>query len=156
MATQQWLLGFHVLGALLFVGGAVFVGVVHTAAMRRSRPSEVAALLRLTRSGVALVGLGALASLAFGIALAEELGLDYGDAWLSAALALWTASVALGGLGGRKARHTRYLAERLAREGDRPSAELSRALAEPVSLLVNYASLAAALAVLGLMIWKPV
>lgn len=156
MATQQWLLGFHVLGALLFVGGAVFVGVVHTAAIRRSRPSEVAALLRLTRSGVALVGLGALASLAFGIALVEELGLDYGDAWLSAALALWIASVALGGFGGRKARHTRYLAERLAREGDRPSPELSRALAEPVALLVNYASLAAALAVLGLMIWKPV
>jgi hypothetical protein len=59
----------------------------------------------------------------------------------------------LGAVGGRSARHIRYLAERLAGEGDEPSDELRRALTSPVALVVNYASLAAALALLALMIW---
>ncbi len=155
MTKDQWLLALHVLGAFLFVSGAVLAGILQTAAMLRERPSEVALLLRLTRAGVAVVGLGALLSLGFGVWLVEDLGFDYGDAWILAAFVLWAVSIALGGVGGRSARHVRYLAERLAAEGDRPSPELKRALADPVALAVNYASFAAALAILGLMIWKP-
>ena len=87
--------------------------------MRRERPSEVAFLLGLTRWAVAAVGLGALAALGFGTSLVHRSGFSFGDAWISASLALWIASVVLGGIGGRSARHARYLAERLAAAGDR-------------------------------------
>jgi len=155
VTTYQWLLGFHVLAAFLFVSGALAAGLLQTAAMLRERPSEIAFLLRLTRVGVLLVAVGALAALGLGAWLVEHVGYRYGDTWISGSLALWAASLALGTVGGRSARHARYLAERLAAEGDRPSAELRRALTDPVALAANYASLAAALAVLGLMIWKP-
>jgi len=156
MTTYQWLLGLHVVASLLFLGGAVTVGVIHAGAMRAERPSEAATLLRLTRPGVAVVGVGALASLVLGLWLVHHLpyrSLD--DTWVALSLALWAVSMLLGAVGGRSARHTRYLAERLAREGDEPSAELRRALTSPLALIVNYASLAVALALLALMIWKP-
>jgi uncharacterized membrane protein len=155
VTTFQWLLGFHLVGAFLFVSGAVAVGALHALAARRERPSEIAFLLGLTRPAVALVGIGALATLGFGAWLVDEAGFDWGDGWIAAALLLWIASVALGGIGGRSARHTRYLAERLAAEGDQPSEELRRALVDPVAHALNYGSFLAVVAVLALMVWKP-
>jgi len=155
VTTAQWLLGFHLVGAFLFVSGGVAVGALHTAALRRERPSEIALLLRLTRPAVALVGAGSLLTIGFGLWLAEHVGFSLADAWLAAALALWVASVVLGEVGGRAARHTRYLAERLAAEGDRPSDELARALRDPVARSLNTLSFLSLLAILGLMVWKP-
>jgi len=137
------------------VSGAVAVGVLHAAALRRDRPSEVAFLLGLTRVAVAAVGLGALAALGFGASLVHRSGFSWGDTWITASLALWFAAVVLGGIGGRSARHARYLAERLAADGDRPSDELRHALISPAAQALNYASFAAALAILALMVWKP-
>ena len=155
MTTTQWLLGFHLVGAFLFVSGAVAVGLLHAAAVRRERPSEVAFLLGLTRVAVVVVGVGALAALAFGASLVHRSGFAWDDGWIAASLALWIGSVVLGGIGGRSARHTRYLAERLAADGDAPSDELRRALTSPAGQALNYASFLAALAILALMIWKP-
>ena len=61
----------------------------------------------------------------------------------------------LGAVGGRSTRHTRYLADRLAAEGDRPSVELRSALSSPLTQALNYGSFLAVVAVLALMIWKP-
>ena len=155
MTTTQWLIGFHVVGAFLFVAGAVAVGVLHTLATRRERPSEVAFLLGLARTAVAVVGAGALLTLGLGAWLVHHDGYAWGDGWVSVALVLWIVSVVLGGIGGRSARHARYLAERLAAEGDGPSEELRRRLTDPVAQALNYASFLAVVAVLALMIWKP-
>jgi uncharacterized membrane protein len=155
VTAAQWLLGFHLVGAFLFVAGAVAVGALHALATRRERPSEIAFLLGLIRPTVALVGVGALATLGFGAWLVDEAGFDWGDAWLTAALLLWIASIVLGGIGGRSARHTRYLAERLAAQGDQASEELGRALVDPVARTLNYGSFLAVVAVLALMVWKP-
>jgi len=155
VTTVQWLIGFHVVGAFLFVSGAVAVGALHTLATRREKPSEVASLLSLTRPAVAVVGAGALLTLGPGAWLVHEEGWSWADGWISAALVLWIVSVVLGGIGGRSARHTRYLAERLAAEGDRSSDELHRALADPTARALNYGSFLAVVAVLALMIWKP-
>jgi uncharacterized membrane protein len=155
MTTVQWLLGFHVVGAFLFVSGAVAVGLLHWAAVRRERPSEIAFLLGLTRWAVLAVGIGALAALGFGASLVHRVGFSFGDAWISASLALWVASVLLGGVGGRSARHARYLAVRLAADGDGPSDELRQTLASPVAHALNYGSFLLLLAILALMIWKP-
>ncbi len=149
------LLFFHLLGAVGFFAGAAVVGTLQHAAVRRERPSEVYALLRLAPAGAALVGLGALLTLGFGIALAEHEGFGFSPAWIQAALGLWVASMALGGYGGRTARHARHLAARLVAEHDAPSAELKALLAAPIPLAASYASGAMLFAILALMVWKP-
>ena len=80
---------------------------------------------------------------------------SFGDGWISAALVLFFVSAALGEIGGRGARHTRYLAERLASEGDQPSADLRQALANPRVFAMNYSSFLAGLAIIVLMFWRP-
>jgi uncharacterized membrane protein len=149
------LLFFHLLGAVSFFAGGAVVGTLQLAAIRRQRPSEVYALLRLAPVGVALVGLGALLTLVFGIALAEHEGFGLSPAWIQAALALWVASMAVGGYGGRTARHARHLAQRLASEGDAPSAELHDLVAAPIPLAASLASGLMLLAILALTVWTP-
>ena len=155
MELTHFLLFFHLLGAVSFFAGAAVVGTLQTAAIRRERPSEVYALLRLAPAGVALVGLGALLTLGFGIALAEHERLGLSPAWIQAALGLWIAAMALGGYGGRTARHARHLAEKLAAEGDAPSAELRGLVAARGPLWASYASGLCLFAILGLMVWQP-
>lgn len=155
MAAERWLLFLHLLGAFAFFGGAVVAGTLQLAAIRRERPSEILVLLRLTRVGVAIVGVGALMTLGFGIGLAEHVGYGLSPAWIQAAIALWVASMALGGIGGRAARHARYLAERLATEGDEVSSELRSLVAHRPSLWASYLSSILIVAILVLMVWRP-
>jgi uncharacterized membrane protein len=152
--TNALLFG-HLVSAFVFVSGAAGAGILQLAALRRDRPSEIALLLQTTRVAVALLGAGALATLGFGLALVGHEGIGFGTGWVVAAIALWVAAMALGGLGGRTARHARYLAERLAAEGDRPSEELRALVGHRPSLLQSYASTAAIVAILVLMVWKP-
>ena len=149
------LLFLHLLSAFLFVSGAVAAGIAQIMALRRERPSEVALLFRVARAGALLASVAAVATLGFGIGLAAQEDVDFGSTWISAALALWLASMILGGLGGRTARRARYLAERLAAEGDRPTDELRALVRHRPSMLLSYASTAAVLAILVLMVWKP-
>ena len=151
----HWLLLLHLAGAFCLVAGAAVAGTLQLAAIRRERPSEIVTLLRLTRVGVVLVLVGAAATLGFGIALAEHLGYGLAPAWIQAAIGLWVASVALGAVGGRTARHARYLAERLAAEGDEPSPELRSLVAHRPSLWASNASGLLIVAVLVLMVWRP-
>ena len=155
MALTHALLFFHLLGAVSFFAGAAVVGTLQFAAIRRERPSEVYALLRLAPAGAALVGLGALLTLVFGIALAEHEGFGLSDAWIQAALGLWLAAMVVGGYGGRAARRARHLAERLAAEDDAPSPGLHALVAAPVPLAASCASGLMLLAILALMVWQP-
>ena len=151
----QWLLFLHVTSAGLFVAGAVVAGVAQIAALQRERPSEIATLLRFARYGVVFVGVGSLGALAFGLWLAGYLNYGFGETWIALSVALWVVSQALGGLGGRSARHARERAEQLAAAGDEPDAELSALVSHRPSLLLSYASTLAIVAILVLMIWKP-
>lgn len=155
MTVFQWLLLCHLLGAFSFVAGAAVAGTLQLAAIRRERPSEIAMLLGLTRVGVVLVLVGAAATLGFGIALADHLGFGLTPAWIQAAIGLWLASVVLGALGGRTARHARYLAVRLAAEGDQPSADLNALVGNRLSLWASNVSGLLVLAVVVLMVWRP-
>jgi uncharacterized membrane protein len=145
----------HLLSAFALVAGAATAGILQLAAGRRRRPSEVALLLRTTRPAVLLVVVGLVGTLGFGIALARHQGRSLGETWISAALALWVVALVTGELGGRSARHARRLAERLAAEGDRPSDELRELVSHRPALLLSYASAAAILAIVVLMVWKP-
>jgi uncharacterized membrane protein len=160
VTATHWLLFFHLLGALCFFAGAAVAGTLQLAALRHERPSEILVLLRLTRVGVLLVGIGATLTLAFGLALAAHLGYGLSPAWIQAALALWIASMALGAIGGRTARHARYLAERLAAAGDpgqpeQVSEELRALVAHRPSLWASYLSGILILVIVVLMVWKP-
>jgi uncharacterized membrane protein len=155
VALTHVLLFFHLLGAVSFFAGAAVVGTLQLSAIRRERPSEIFALLRLAPVGAAFVGLGALLTLGFGIALAEHEGFGLSAPWIQAALGLWVAAMVLGGYGGRTARHARHLAEELAANGDARYRELHELLAAPLPLAASYASGLMLLAILALMVWQP-
>jgi len=146
----------HICGVLLFVAGIVVAGVAFEAARRREDAGEIALLLGLTRSGVVLVGIGALLILACGLWLVGlEDDLDYGTGWVDAALGLFVLAMALGGLAGQRPKQARLLATELARENRPPTPELRALLDDPLSRAANYASAALVLAILALMVFKP-
>ncbi len=146
----------HIAGALLFVSGAVVAGVAFEAARRRKETGEIALLLGLTRSGVALVGIGALLILVCGlwlVGLEDDVG--YGSAWVDAALALFLLAMALGGIGGQRPKQARLLATELDREGRPATPELRALLDDPLSRAANYATAGIVVAILALMVFKP-
>jgi uncharacterized membrane protein len=153
--TYDWLLFLHVTGAFLAVGGAAMAGIFNVAALKRERPSEIALLFRLARVAVIAIGAGMVLTLGFGLWLVHRVGYGWGQTWIVLALVLWVVANALGGIGGGREKQTRQLAERLARDGDSPSAELSSRLRDPVSLALSWGSGIAVVAILALMIWKP-
>lgn len=157
VSAYDWLLVLHVLAAFCFVSGSVVAGILHWLAMRRDRPSEIALLLGLVRPVVVVIGVGSLAALAFGIWLTQDNpdGIGLGDAWVMAAVVLWLAAGALAGPGGRRLRHARELAERMAADGDRPDEALHAAVTDRSALVLNYASFAMVIAILVLMVFKP-
>jgi uncharacterized membrane protein len=157
MSTYDWLLFFHVTGAFLLVGGTFVAGVLTLAAIRRERPSEIAALLGLIRISLPFIYAGVALSLVFGLWLVHEAGQGYSytDAWVIAALVLWVLANALGGAGGRRQEEARRLAVELAEHGDTATAEQRARLVDPVGIALSLASGLAVFAILALMFWKP-
>ena len=155
MSKYDWLLFAHVTGAFFLLSGAAAAAILNVAALARERPSEVALLLGLTRFAVVSVVAGSLLTLVFGLWLVGDVGYGYGDGWIVGSILLWVIASAAGEAGGRRDVRTRKLAETLAAVGDRPSAELSARLRDPLSLTLSYGSGLAMLAVLALMVWKP-
>ncbi|HEY3070782.1 MAG TPA: DUF2269 family protein [Gaiellaceae bacterium] len=155
MSEYRWALFFHLVGVALLAGGMAVAGVGLGAAWRRERPSEVALLLGTTRAGVLLVALGSVFVLVCGFWLIEVTGHGLDEGWLVGSLGLFVVGAVLGAIGGRRPKQARLLAERLAREGDQPSAELSERVRDRVALALNAASALALTAVLLLMIWQP-
>lgn len=150
----EWALFFHLAGAILFFAGLAVAAVGQGGARRRARPGEIALLLRAARWGVLMVALGTVLALAFGLWLVDLTA--YGlDGWVLASLVLLAFALGAGAAGGQASKRARRLAERLAREGDRPSAELGALLRDPRSDALNWAAAAAGVAILVLMVWKP-
>lgn len=146
---------FHLLGAFFFVAGTAVAGIAFEAARRRELPAEIAVLLGLARVGAALVGVGMLLVLGFGLWLVHLGGWGYGAGWVDAAIGLFAAAVALGGVGGQAPKRARLLASRLAQDGRPSDGDLRRLLDDRRALVTNYASALLVLAVIVLMVWKP-
>ncbi len=155
MSKYEWLLFLHMTGAFLFLGAAVVAVVLNVAALRRNRPSEIALLLRLIAQTTVGFIVGLLLLLVFGLWLVHEAGYGYGDGWIVAALVLFVLSNVFGAVGGERAKPARELAERLAADGDEPSAELTARLRDPIAMALDYGAALLGFAVLALMIWKP-
>ena len=150
----QWALLLHLVGAILFFAGLAVAAVGQAAARRRARPTEIAVLLGTARWGVLMVGLGTILAVGFGFWLVDLTAYGF-DGWVVASLAVLAFALGAGGAGGQAPKRARRLAERLAREGDEPSAELELLLHDRVSDALSWAGAAAAIAVLVLMVWKP-
>jgi uncharacterized membrane protein len=148
--TTDVALFFHLLGALLLFAGLAVAGAGFEAARRRRAVGEIALLLSLTRVGVALVGVGSLLALVFGLWLVHLEHVGYGAGWVDGALGLFVAMAVLGAVGGRRPRHARELAQ-----GGGSEADVRRLLDDPVTLALNYASLAIVVAIVVLMVFKP-
>lgn len=153
--ARDWALFLHLLGVLLFVGGSIAVTALRLLAIGGSRPSTSALLLRSARPLVPLVGVGVALTLGAGAWLAHELDVPYGSDWLRWTYALVAWLLVVGAFAGRLDRRTRELAERLAAEGDLPSAELAGRLRDPVALTLDGSMLVATVAIVALMVWQP-
>lgn len=155
MSKLEIALFFHLLGALLFVAGIVVAGVVFEAARRRQLPAEIALLLGLTRVGVLLVVIGALDVLGFGLWLVDIEGVGYDAGWIQGALGLYVLAVLVGGVGGQRPKQARRLAAQLAADHEEATPQLRALLDDRLSLIANYTSAVALLAILALMVFKP-
>ena len=131
VTTVQWLLMLHVSAAFFFVGGSVAAAILNTLAVRAERPSEAAALLRLVRVTLPIIGLGVAGTLVFGIWLWHELDFPLDAWWIWASLVLWVIANALGGIGGRHQERSRKLAEQLAGRGRHVHRRAARAAPRP-------------------------
>ncbi|GIU96124.1 MAG: hypothetical protein KatS3mg012_2581 [Gaiellaceae bacterium] len=154
--SYEWLLFGHLVGAFLFVGGAVAAAVLRVAAMgKERRPAEVAVLLRSARLAIPPIAVGLVLVLVFGFWLTGRLDRSLGETWLSLTFLLLGWIVVVGALTGRQDRHTRELAERLARDGVEHHEELARRLRDPLNLALSTSLLLATAAIVALMVWQP-
>ena len=154
-SVENFALFVHLVGAFLFVGGALVAGVAFEAARRRIRTDEIALLLGLTRVGVLLVGVGALPLILSGLSLVGLEDVGYGATWIVAAIALFVTASTLGALGGRRPKQARFLAARLARDGREETPELRALLDDRASRAANYLSGLLVLVILALMVFQP-
>jgi uncharacterized membrane protein len=155
VSRYEWLLFLHMAGAFFVIGGAAMAAVFNFSALRSARPSEVVLLFRFARVAVAAIGVGMVLTLGFGLWLVHDAGYGWSETWIVLALVLWVLSNAMGGIGGKREKQVRELAERLTAEGDVPSPELSARLRDPLWLALSWGSGIVAIAILALMIWKP-
>ncbi|HEU6446387.1 MAG TPA: DUF2269 family protein [Gaiellaceae bacterium] len=157
MTEREWALLLHLSGVLLLFAGMTVAAVAQAGARRREAPGEIAALLGLTRVGVALVAAGALVIVGGGLWLIEASSGVYslGDGWIAGSLGLLALSFVLGAIGGRRPKRARRLAAQLARDRDEPPEELRALLDDRLSDAFNYGAAIAVIAALVLMVWKP-
>lgn len=151
MTEREWALLFHLAGVVLLFSGMILAAAALAAARRREVAGEIAALLGLTRFGVALVAAGALLLVGTGLWLVEIWDGVYslGDGWIAASLGLLALSFILGAIGGQKPKQARKLAE------GGGGAELRGLLDDPRADAFSYAAALAVIAALVLMVWKP-
>ena len=142
MTLTDWLLSLHVLSAAALVGGLAGLWAIALAVRPTGAEAVSTAPLAIARPLSAVVGVGMIGTIVFGIWLAIDID-DYAvwDPWIVAALVLWLVG---GGLGERSGRAFAEL----------PTATDAR---EPWrrGALLHAASSVAAVIILVLMIWKP-
>lgn len=155
MELIDWVLALHVLSAFAWISALVLYSVVIAAGRSTSLPSDVLRLFRVVRVGDALVAVGMIGTIVFGIWLALD-EYEIWDGWIIAALALWLVAGAVGGRVGKVYNTTRDRAKALVAEGrDDPSTELSAMLRSQRGLVLHGLMVLVTLAILVIMVYKP-
>jgi uncharacterized membrane protein len=153
---SDWLLALHLLAAFALMAALVLFTAVMVANWGGDRPQRASAYFRVAAIGGPLVGAGAGLALLFGIALAIDLD-DYDpwDGWILVSIVLWAIGAAAGTRVGAHYASAQELAQRLATDGDEPSAELAAQLSDRRARTLHAITVIAFTAVLVLMIFKP-
>ena len=155
MSLYDWLLSLHVLSAFAWVAALLLYTVVIVTAWGLSVPSEVARVFRITRVGDALIAVGMIGTIVFGIWLAFD-EYEIWDGWIIAALVLWLFAAAVGGQVGKIYNGARDRANALVAEGsDGPSPELNAMLRSQRGLVLHGLMILTVVAILVVMIYKP-
>jgi uncharacterized membrane protein len=96
----QWLFLFHILAAMVWVGGAVLVAVIGSRALRSGDPTEVGRFVRgLRTTGPLVLAPAAVGTVAFGVWLvlnSPAWGFDQG--WVQLGLGLFVAAFLIGSI----------------------------------------------------------
>ena len=153
----DWLLFLHVASAFAMVAAYVVFTIVVVAGWRTERPTSVLALFQVARPAGALIAVGSLGTLVFGIWLAIYVdGYELWDGWILGALVLWAIVAETGRRGGALYTRAQESAQRLVVEGrDDPNPELRAQVRNRTALALHVASGVALLLILILMIYKP-
>jgi uncharacterized membrane protein len=153
---SDWLLALHLLAAFALMAALVLYTAVMVANWGGDRPQRAAAYFRVAAIGGPLVGAGAGLALLFGIALAIDLDqYELWDGWILLSIVLWAVGGATGSRVGAHYTRVQELVERLAADGDDPSAELAAQLSDRKARTLHAITVIAFTAVLVLMIFKP-
>jgi uncharacterized membrane protein len=151
----DWLIALHVLSAFAWIAAMAIYSVLIVGLRRTSLPSDVVRLFRVSRAGDALVAVGMIGTIVFGIWLAiDEYSIT--DGWIIAALVLWVLAAAVGGRTGAAFKPANETARSLASGGaDAPSAELAALGRTQRGLALHVIGTAITVAILVVMVYKP-
>jgi uncharacterized membrane protein len=157
VSGHDWLLFLHVLSAFALVASLVLYTVLIVAVWDKDVPGDVARLFRVSKVGDALVGVGSIGVLVFGIWLAiEDDRYKVWDGWVIAALVLWFVMGAFGSRTGKIYNAARDRARSLVREGNNsPNAELRALVQDRRGLWFHTSGVIVVLLLLIDMIFKP-
>ena len=90
MSLYDWLLFLHIATAFALVSALVLFTYLIVGGRSLSVPSDVVRMFRISKVGDALMGIGSIGVLVFGIWLAIEVDeYQLWDGWIIAALILW-------------------------------------------------------------------
>lgn len=155
MDLTDWLIALHVLAAFAWVSALVLYSVTIAAGWNATVPSDVVRIFRVSRVGDALIAVGMIGTIVFGIWLAFD-EYEIWDGWIIAALVLWLVAGAVGGRVGKIYDATRERARALVAEGrDEPSSELNAMLRSQRGLVLHTGLVIVTIAILVVMIYKP-
>ncbi|HXV95763.1 MAG TPA: hypothetical protein VD695_04370 [Gaiellaceae bacterium] len=155
MELTDWLIALHVLSAFAWIAAMVIYSVLVAGLWRAALPSDVVRLFRVSRVGDALVAIGMIGTIVFGIWLAID-EYEIWDGWIIAALVLWIVAAAIGGRTGATYKVVNDRARSLVADGhDAPSSELATLARTQRGLVLHVAGSLVTLAILVVMVYKP-
>jgi uncharacterized membrane protein len=157
VSFYDWLLFLHVATAFMLVSAIVLFTYLILGGRSLDVPSEIVRMFRISKVGDALMAIGSIGVLVFGIWLAIDVdSYELWDGWIIAAIILWLVFGAVGSRIGKIYYPARDRAKALVAEGrDEPNPELNAMLRSQTGLVLHFITVGVALLLLVDMIYKP-
>src|SRR6185503_6737175 len=156
MELNDWILALHLLSAVAMVAAVTEFSVMIAALWRTDDPAAVTSFMRLGLVGNALVIVGSLGTIVFGVWLAISLdAYQLWDGWVIAALVLWAIVGAIGKQTGDGYKATSEMAAQLVSAGTPRSPELAAAMGASRAFWMHCLTTVLILLIVVDMIWKP-
>ena len=146
----QLLVYLHILGGVVWVGGAIYAQVLAFRVSRSEDPTELPMVAgHLAALGVRVFMPASVLIIVTGSVMTIQQW-SFGQLWIALAVALWVLSAALGGI---------YVGPRITRvaalfEAEGPRSRAARSLLDRL-FLVSRLELVSFLVIIGLMVFKP-